>query len=90
MLGTWMCLLLMWGYERKKRYVSMRCITKFMRGEKQYGVSVVDEGCEAYFCWTERGNLLNKGKLVPDGDCTSLPAHKNNDHGILWVLIYHG
>jgi hypothetical protein len=51
MLGTWMdmCLLLMWGHEREKRYVSMKCITKFMRGDKHYGVYVVDEGGEEYF-----------------------------------------
>jgi hypothetical protein len=39
----------MWGYERKKCYVSMRCFTKFMRGEKYDGVSVVDEDGEEYF-----------------------------------------
>jgi hypothetical protein len=35
------------GYERKP-YVSMRCITKFMRGKKYDGVYLVDEGCEGY------------------------------------------
>jgi hypothetical protein len=50
MLGPWMdmCLLLIGGYDRK-RYVTMRYITKLMRGEKHYGVYVVDEGCEGYF-----------------------------------------
>jgi hypothetical protein len=49
MLGPWMelCVLLIGGYERK-RYVSMRCIANLRRGEQQYGVYVVDEGCEWY------------------------------------------
>jgi hypothetical protein len=33
------------GYDRKW-FLSMRCITKLMTGEKHYGVYVVDEGCE--------------------------------------------
>jgi hypothetical protein len=49
MLGPWidMCFLLIGGYERK-RYVNMRCITKLMRGDRQYGVYVVDKGYEGY------------------------------------------
>jgi hypothetical protein len=76
MLRTWMdmCLLLIGGCERK-RYVSMKCITKVTSGEKHYGVYVVDEGCEWYFDILK--GALNEGIIGKqvDGEDTEQSEH---------------